>query len=80
MNSEQLVEEFLQFLVNNNALNQWNVNGAKYHSEYWQSFLRENMKSSFIFDAFSWDDTKEGARYWGELSMKWLKIVNNNNL
>ena len=64
---------FIEFLKNNNALE--NFLGAVKGEEEFLDYVFKETPDSLWFNAFIWEDTKEGRKYWHDLEQAWCKEI-----
>lgn len=69
------LEEFKQFLIDNNCLESYlyNLKHFKFSSVSPYPF------NKLIIYTFKWEATKEGWDFWNKLDNKWIKITRNYN-
>lgn len=74
MADRKTIKIFSKFLVRNNAYNKYCKNMLemkgmdKLHISRW---LMEHNTYSFLFSAFTWDNSRESRNYWSTLSVAW---------
>ena len=70
-------EKFIQFLVENDAYEQYMQNflnfGRSKPFDEWFEQLENKMDG--ICSCFMWQDTPEGHEFWENLNRKWIKFV-----
>jgi len=64
---------FIEFLKNNNALE--NFFGAVKEEEEFLDYVLKQAPDFLWLNAFIWEETKEGYRYWHALEQAWHKEI-----
>lgn len=66
---------FGQFLIDNSALEQFIAN---YDSKFYLKGTDIPDPHYYIVRSFDWDETKEGSKFWNDLSHKWMDIIDKD--
>lgn len=77
------IKFFKQFLVTHNALAGYLAGLAAVKETPGLNFSKKRKvgtPAEFIFCAFSWNNTKEGRKYWHDLDLQWFKVCDALNL
>lgn len=75
----ELKHKFINFLYANNALEKYNAELVKQIrsdvNDYFNELLTTHLsnKKELLSYSFCWKQSKNGYRYWSELSKKWEK-------
>ena len=77
-------EKFLRFLKEEGVYSEWVYNIRKQHPIWDKKFWEGTLKAMFneknkcingIYNAFYWDDTRQGNDFWLKLNNKWIKLI-----
>lgn len=71
---------FFAFLKRNSAYTKfiYNLKNKGYYSKHIRRYFEIQMKNKYSFaisQAFYWSETKEGDRYWRNLSKDWKYVL-----
>ena len=75
---------FLRFLKEEGVYSEWVYNIRKQHPIWDKKFWEGTLKAMFneknkcingIYNAFYWDDTRQGNDFWLKLNNKWIKLI-----
>lgn len=66
LKKEDLNENLVSFLTNHDALHKFIDNINSQHNDPLSVISKYRVQDSILF-SFTWDETKEGGIYWGEL-------------
>lgn len=80
MVEQTLIEQFEQFLLDNNIYSQFCSNILTKYKTLLTEYCKNIHPFNYIMDAFIWSYTKEGYDFWYEFNRKWRKIYEENKL
>ena len=75
---------FLRFLKEEDVYSEWVYNIYEQHpiddKKFWEGTLKsmfneKNKCINGIYNAFYWDDTRQGNDFWLKLNNKWIKLI-----
>jgi len=68
-------EDFYNFLIDNNILDEYiyNFNKYKLDNKDLKVFLDIYNKRYYLLESFLWKLTKEGYKFWEKISIRWYK-------
>ena len=71
-------KDFVMFLIDNNIYREFIYNLKQYmmkgYRRYWsntRTFCQEISRYSYVSNAFMWDKTKEGFKFWKKVNDSW---------
>ena len=71
--------EFIKFLKDNNAYDQYVQNAENDHHADVKGIQKRNHPEHWISAAFDWERTPELCDYWRNLSVKWNGFITKLN-
>lgn len=73
------INKFYKFLIDNDAFVEYREN-VRRESVSNLNIIFRNKATSWIAAAFLYDESKEGAKYWIDLSMKWREYCETEGI
>lgn len=74
----QQLKQFTRFLKNHHSYASYKANAANptLCLTSLHTLIRHNLPASFINDAFYYQLTPQGSKYWSNLSREWNALIN----
>lgn len=73
---------FVKFLLYFGCLDQFKSNLKEYSKDSLEAYLKRytaekdliNREGRYILNSFEWKNTREGYRYWSDISKNWMRV------